>query len=53
MGREKPGAKSVCMVYFSDRKRYGSRQETVTAELRSRGTMYSKELVSKTGATLS
>ena len=38
---------------FCDRKRYGSRQETVTAELRSRGTMYRKELVSKTGTRLS
>ena len=37
---------------FCDIKRYGSRQETVTAELRSRGTMYRKELVSKTGTRL-
>ena len=32
---------------FCDRKRYGARQETVTAGPRSRGTMYRKELVSK------
>ena len=37
---------------FCDRKRCGSRQETVTAELNSRGTMYRKELVSKTGTRL-
>ena len=36
-----------------DRKRYGSRQETVTSELRSRGTMYRKDLVSKSGTRLS
>ena len=34
-------------------KRYGPRQETVTAELRSRGTMHRKDLVSKTGTRLS
>ena len=38
---------------FRDRKRYESRQEAVTAELRSRGTMYRKELASKTGTRLS
>ena len=38
---------------FCDRKRYGSRLQTVTAELRSRSTMYRKELVSKTGTRLS
>ena len=52
MSREEPGATLVRMVYFCDRKRYGSRQETATAELRSRGTMHSKELVSKTGTRL-
>ena len=35
------------------RKRDGSRQETVTAELRSHGTMCRKELVSNTGTRLS
>ena len=55
LGREEPGAKSVRMGkvgpygVLSDRKRSESRQETMTAELRSRGTMYRKELVSKTG----
>ena len=59
MGREEPGAKSVPWGkvgphgVFCDRKRYRSRQETVTAELRSRATMYRKELVSKTGTRLS
>ena len=38
---------------FGDRKRYGWRQETVTAELRSRGAMYPNELVSTTGTRLS
>ena len=38
---------------FCDRKRYASRRETVRADLRSRGTMYRKELVSKTGTRLS
>ena len=38
---------------FCDRKRSGSRQETVTAELRSRGTMCRQELVSTTGTRLS
>ena len=38
---------------FCDRKRYGSRQEAVTGELRSRGTIYRKVLVSKTGMRLS
>ena len=38
---------------FSDRKRYRSRQKAVTAELKSHGTMYRKELVSKTGTRLS
>ena len=38
---------------FCDKKRYGSRQETVTAELRSRGKMYRKELVSTTSTRLS
>ena len=33
-------------------KAYGSRQETVMAELRSRGTMYRKDLASKTGTRL-
>ena len=51
MGCEEPGAKSVRMGVFCDRKRYGSRQETVTAELKSCGTMYRKE--SKTGTRLS
>ena len=37
---------------FCNRKRYVLRQETATSELRSRGTMYRKELVSKTGTTL-
>ena len=38
---------------FCDRKRCGSRQETVTAELRSSGTMYRIGLVSTTGTRLS
>ena len=38
---------------FSDRKRYGSRQKAVAAELKSRGTMYRVELVLKTDTRLS
>ena len=41
MGRAEPGANSVRMVDLRQ-KAYGSRQETVTVELRSRGTMYRK-----------
>ena len=52
MGREVPGAKSVCIMNFAT-ECVGSRQETVTARLRSHGTMYRKELVSKAGTRLS
>ena len=45
--------KSVLMVFLSDRKRYGLCQKVVTAELKSRGTMYRTELVSRTGTRLS
>ena len=38
---------------FCHRMRYGSRQETVTAGLKSPGAMYRKELVSTTGTRLS
>ena len=44
------------MVYFATARVMGRSQETVTAELRIRGTMYvlyCKELVSKTGRRLS
>ena len=40
MRREEPQAKSVRIGKFFDRKRYGSRQKTVTAELKSCGTIY-------------
>ena len=39
--------------YIFRQKAVWSRQKTVTAELKSRGTMYRKELVSKTGTRLS
>ena len=34
---------------FSDRNRHGSRQKTVTAELKSGGMMYRQDFVPKTG----
>ena len=43
-GREEPEAKSVPHDVVRNRRRDGSREETVTAELRSRDTMYDKEL---------
>ena len=49
MSREDLGRKFGPHGVFGYRKRFGSRQQTVTAELRSCGTMYRKELVSKTG----
>ena len=39
--------------YIFRQKAVWSRQKTVTAELKSRGMMYRKELVSKTGTRLS
>ena len=51
--REEPRAEVGPHGEFFDRKRYGSRQKAVTAELKSRGTTYRKELVSKTGTRLS
>ena len=38
---------------FSNRNRYGSCQKAVTVELKSHGTMYRKELMSKPGTRLS
>ena len=40
------------MVIFSDRKRCGTRQKVVTAELKSRGTMNRTGVASKTGSRL-
>ena len=48
-GRRRAWGKVGPHGLFCDRKRYGSRQETVMAEPRSRGKMYRKELVSKSG----